>query len=163
MTRIVVTFDSNGLPERYLRARDTAIRPELVAMVDRLTDRGVKESKQRVRKDTMALRDSIRKDRARWIGDRAVGGWGTDSPYGETSEKGRRPGRPMPPKGVLLGWMGRKGIPASAEFVVRRAIGRKGIAAQPFMAPGEDEVRRAIPAEKQITARRIVARVSGGR
>lgn len=48
-------------------------------------------------------------------------------------EHGRRPGAPMPPSGVLLGWMARHGIPAKQEFVLRRSIGVKGIRARaPF-------------------------------
>jgi hypothetical protein len=50
-------------------------------------------------------------------------------------ERGRRPNRRMPPGGVLLGWMLRHGIPADAEFLVRRRIGIRGIPARPFMAP----------------------------
>lgn len=45
-------------------------------------------------------------------------------------EFGRRPGAKMPPQGVLLPWMARHGIPASAEFLVRRKIGRDGLPAQ---------------------------------
>jgi hypothetical protein len=41
-------------------------------------------------------------------------------------EHGRRPGAPMPPRGVLLPWMRRHGIPEEMEFPVRRAIGEKG-------------------------------------
>jgi len=56
---------------------------------------------------------------------------GTASPYGEVVERGRRPGRGMPPKGVLVDWIALKfGIPVDMaqriEFVVRRKIARKG-------------------------------------
>lgn len=51
---------------------------------------------------------------------------------GSTLEFGRRPGSRMPPAGVLLPWMARHGIPESAEFVIRRAIGRNGLQGQPF-------------------------------
>lgn len=42
-------------------------------------------------------------------------------------ELGRRPGAKMPPKGVLLGWLLRRGIDAKAEYPIRRKIGRDGI------------------------------------
>lgn len=40
---------------------------------------------------------------------------------------GRRPGARMPPPHVLVPWLNRHGIPASAAFVVARAIGRRGV------------------------------------
>lgn len=54
---------------------------------------------------------------------------GTSAQHGPTMEFGRRPGARMPPAGVLLGWMRRRGIPDRAEFPLRRAIGRRGIKA----------------------------------
>lgn len=63
------------------------------------------------------------------------------SPQSIFVERGRRAGARMPPGGVLLGWMGRHGIPSSAEFLVRRAIGRRGIRPRPFMAPLGDQLR----------------------
>lgn len=57
---------------------------------------------------------------------------GTNLKYLEVMARGRRPGRAMPPPGVLLGWMRRHGIPADMELALRRSIGRKGIAADNF-------------------------------
>ena len=56
-------------------------------------------------------------------------------------EEGRTPGKAMPPSGVLLDWMSRHGIPAEAEFPVRRAIGVRGLSGQPFpyVEPSESE------------------------
>lgn len=56
---------------------------------------------------------------------------GTQSPYGEVIEKGRRAGKAWPPEGVLLRWIEKKiGIDASQakglEFAIRRKIGKKG-------------------------------------
>lgn len=48
-------------------------------------------------------------------------------------------GNGMPPEGVLIGWMQRHGIPASAEYVIRRAIQKKGTHAQPFLFPSYEE------------------------
>lgn len=51
--------------------------------------------------------------------------------YAEVIEKGRRPGKGMPPRGSLLRWLEVKlGLDSKTaskiEFVVRRSIGRKG-------------------------------------
>ncbi len=63
-------------------------------------------------------------------------------------EYGRRPGSKMPPQGVLLEWMGRHGIPEELEFVIRRNIGRNGLAGQPFpfAAPAYDDHRSELDA-----------------
>lgn len=53
--------------------------------------------------------------------------------------KGRGGG--MAPPGALLGWMRTHGIPESAEFVIRRAIAKKGIKAQPFLFPAWEQER----------------------
>lgn len=45
---------------------------------------------------------------------------------GLADEEGRKPGGKMPPAGVLLPWMERKGIPPEMEFLVRRKIARDG-------------------------------------
>jgi hypothetical protein len=56
---------------------------------------------------------------------------GTNSPYGEVVEKGRTPGKAMPPKGSLQRWIEVKmGLgeeeAARIEFAVRRKLGKKG-------------------------------------
>ena len=53
--------------------------------------------------------------------------------YAEVVEKGRTPGKGMPPKGTLLRWLEVKlGLDSKhasqIEYVVRRSIGRKGFA-----------------------------------
>ena len=60
--------------------------------------------------------------------------YSTDSPDGKVAviEFGRLPGRKMPPRGALLGWMARHGIEPRAEFLIRRKIARDGI---PAVAP----------------------------
>jgi hypothetical protein len=56
---------------------------------------------------------------------------GHSSKYGEVVEKGRTPGKSMPPEGSLLRWMeiklGMDAVTArQREYVIRRKIGRKG-------------------------------------
>ncbi len=53
-------------------------------------------------------------------------------PYDVTLENGRRPGATMPPGGALIPWMQRHGIPEEAEYPIRKKIGERGMAGQPF-------------------------------
>lgn len=69
------------------------------------------------------------------------------TPYAGYVEEGRRPGAPMPPKGALIAWMQNKGIDPSLEFVIRRAIARKGIKARHMMKNALDQNRDGIEAE----------------
>jgi hypothetical protein len=68
--------------------------------------------------------------------------------YAEVVEKGRQPGKGMPPMGSLVRWIEVKmGLPESEakriEFVVRRSIGRKGFAgAQMFERALIDNLNR---------------------
>lgn len=92
-------------------------------------------------------------------GVRAVAG--TNVPYAEAVEKGRRAGAPMPPGGVLIssGWLRRHGLPDSAEFVIRRAISRRGIPARPFLTRALDELKPQIVKEFQAVPGRVLVRL----
>lgn len=83
-------------------------------------------------------------------------------PYAPTMEYGRRAGAAMPPAGALLGWMGRKGIPAEAEFVVRRAISSRGIAAKRMAQQALERNRPGILEEFRQAALRFAQKVAGG-
>lgn len=83
-------------------------------------------------------------------------------PYAPTMEYGRRAGAAMPPEGALLGWMGRHGIPAEAEFVIRRGIARRGIAAKRMAAQALEKNRAGIEQEFAQAAQRFAAKVAGG-
>lgn len=75
--------------------------------------------------DTGALAGSLTPDVQPIVGGvRGLVGTGLD--YAEEVHDGREPGGPMPPEGELLPWMRRKGIPAEAEFFIRRKIARHG-------------------------------------
>lgn len=137
------------------------VQGELVELVDRLTTHGEAFAKRQVGKDTRHLMRSTTKTPARRSGRGARGDFGSNAPYAEVHDKGRRPGAAMPPKGVLLGWMRRHGIPAEREFVVRRAIGRRGIPANRFLTDALADVRRRAPAETRRAVARIAARLGG--
>jgi len=75
--------------------------------------------------------------------------------YAKVVEEGRRPGAPMPPKGSLLNWMKAKGIDPKAEFVIRRAIGRRGIPGRWMMRDALAKNRAGIEAEFQAAIVRL--------
>lgn len=90
---------------------------------------GKSEWQRNSRKDTGTFIKSI-KYRTMARAGRITGTIFSDAPetLQQVMEYGRRPGAPMPPQGALLGWMARHGIDAKAEFPIRRAISRRGIA-----------------------------------
>jgi hypothetical protein len=96
---------------------------------------------------------------AREMGGAIRGAWGTNVPYARPMEDGRAAGSAMPPSGALLGWMGRHGIDAKFEFVVRRAIGRHGIAGKHYMKRAHDEVRPFLRRELQAAVKRTLATI----
>jgi len=68
---------------------------------------------------------------------------GNKSEHAIYIEKGTGPaaghGKYMPPKGVLLDWMARQGIPAEAEYAIRWKIYQQGTNPQPFLTPAAEE------------------------
>lgn len=83
----------------------------------------------------------------------------TNEDYAVNVEKGRKKGEKMPPEGSLLEWMARHGIPAEAEFVIRRSIKVRGIEARPFLQPALVQSRRVIEKEFTEAGRRIIVRL----
>lgn len=76
---------------------------------------------------------------------------GSAHKYAEVIEKGRRPGKGIPPRGSLVFWIAKKfGIGANAaaklEFVVRRSIGKKGFAGAHMFEKAFDENQGKIEA-----------------
>lgn len=82
---------------------------------------------------------------------------GTNLPYAEAVEMGRRAGAPMPPAGSLLDWLRRHGIPAEMEFIVRKRIAQRGIPARPYLVPALDENEPAMQREFDLAADRALA------
>lgn len=77
-------------------------------------------------------------------------------------DQGRRAGAAMPPQGALLGWMRRHGIPAEAEYVVRRGIARRGIKGRFFYRKAEAKGRDAIPGAVRKFLAEVRRRAVGG-
>lgn len=85
---------------------------------------------------------------------------GSNKQYARPVEEGRAAGAVMPPAGSLLGWMERHDVPLELEFVIRRAIARKGIAARPYLIPALEQNRQQINREFAAAQRRIVKRAT---
>lgn len=82
-------------------------------------------------------------------------------PYARPVNDGRRAGAAMPPAGALLGWMASKGTPAKAEYVVRRAIGRRGIPPKRMREQTIARLRPLAEAEGRAIAARVDAKLRG--
>lgn len=140
---------------------------EVAAAVRTLVDRGVADARRNVAKDTRRTEASIR-GRVRAVAGAVVGEFGSPLPAAAAIEFGRRAGGKMPPRGALVasGWLRRHGIPDEAEFLVRRAIARRGIRPRPFLEPALDDARRRLPGELDAAAERAlraVVRTAGTR
>lgn len=88
-------------------------------------------AKQLAPVDTGRLRASIHIVGPLLVGGRLVFYVVTASGYGRWVHDGRQPGR-QPPTLALEGWARRHGA-GGAEFVIARAVGRRGIPARPFL------------------------------
>jgi len=83
-------------------------------------------------------------------------------PYDEVIERGRRRGAPMPPPDALRPWMSTHGIPAEAEFLIRRTIAENGIKASPYIEPAFRAVGPMAAEAVTRVADSIVADFDGG-
>jgi phage gpG-like protein len=140
-------------------------------------------AKKTVAVDTGNLRRSITHE-VTASGGFIVGRVGTNVPYAKVVEEGRAAGSAMPPPGVLLGWMRRKGIPVDEmfigrndvgditgsakvgggyhgiEYLIARAIGKRGIKARPYLKPALQNNMAAINREFGGLPARIMKRLT---
>lgn len=93
------------------------------------------DAKRRAPSDTGRLRSSIQTE-IRKNGFEAV--VFTDVSYGPPVEEGARPH--FPPPNALTGWANRHGL-NGLEFVIARAIARRGLPPRPFLFPAWDKER----------------------
>jgi hypothetical protein len=142
--------------------RPAALDPKRVPVVTRAF---VVDEARRVRDDvrqgtpadTGGLRRSIVfRTSARGVGAVAVVYSTAPAALQQTVEGGRRAGARMPPPGVLLGWMGRKGIPADKEYAVRAGIKRRGIPGHFMFRRAAERLERRRAAMGRELARRLV-------
>lgn len=153
-----------SLPElraKYLNA-PTVIREEQIRSMNRAALIVEHDAKALAPWYTGTLRRSITHEVTATAGA-VFGIIGTNVTYAAAVEDGRRAGAPMPPKGALIDWMRSKGIDESLEFVVRRAIGARGIKAKPYLRPAYEQNKAEIYRElSSLTTARILQRMKAG-
>lgn len=112
------------------------------------------DARRGVKRDTGRLQNSIAHSIS---GTGLEGKVGPSVAYGLYVELGRRPGK-MPPLRAIEGWARRHGI---NPFLVARAIGRKGIKAQPFLIPAFEKNQRRITELFASVGARVLSQVRG--
>lgn len=161
MTAPILSFNTDfsevaALGKRLPRAHALFFRETELAM-ERVVLGARREAVANAKHDTGDLRRHITSKVER-VSDGVLGTIGSNAPHAETIEKGRRPNKKMPPPGVLLGWMRRKGIPATEQSIkgTRRVRNEKGEVIGSIIRenPGFIGPRRYLPIEFLI-ARKI--------
>ena len=153
-TITVDTREIEALGAKLVNARPVVERHLTVAMT-RSTAQVQHDAMATVPVDTGHLRRSITTDVTPFVGR-----VGTNVPYAEVVEKGRRAGAPMPPPAALGPWARRHGIPAGAVFAIALAIGRRGIPARPYLVPALERNRAAIQREFANEMNKAVAELA---
>lgn len=129
MSTIELRFDMRdvlAMAQRLSVDAAPAMRSELETAMQRTLLPAQRLAVQNAKHDTGAYRRTIT-TKVDASTNSVEGVLGTNSPYGLPIEDGRKPGSKMPPKGVLTAWMRRHNMDPKKEFVLRRAIARRGI------------------------------------
>lgn len=141
-----------------MRGAEPIVRAEMTTAMQRSVLAVEGGAKRYVRQDTHTLQRSITSAVTPITGG-VQGVVGSNQPHAAPNEFGRAAGRAMPPPGVILEWMRRRGIDPRLEFVIRRAIGRRGIPAQPYLRRALTELAPQIAAEFRAVPGRVMARL----
>lgn len=164
MSDLTVTVDvadilalANRIP-----AVQPAVQQELTAAMHRIVLSGEAGAKRRVRKDTGHGRRSIT-SLVTVSGSTLTGHFGTNLGYLRVMEQGRQPGAKLPPRGSLVGWMRRHRMNPANEYVLRRAIARRGIEADHAFETTLKDLEPHIPREFARVRGRVLATLRGGR
>ena len=152
-----ITVDVREVEELAAKfvASQPVVRKHLTVAMTRATAQVERDAKVTVPVDTGHLRRSITTDVTPFVGR-----VGSNAPYAEVVEKGRRAGAPMPPPAALEPWARRHGIPAGAVYAVALAIRRRGIPARPYLAPALERNRNAITREFALELNRALAELA---
>jgi hypothetical protein len=141
-----------------LRGAPKALQTELTTAAKKIAFRGESLSKIAAPVNTGNLRSSVY-SKAEGGAGQVSAIWGASAEYAIYVDRGRGPGK-MPPKGALVGW---NGVTAGNEFVVRRAIGRRGIKARPFVTKAFNEIKGGFAQREFSEAiKRVLAKIGGG-
>jgi hypothetical protein len=92
-----------------------------------------------------------------------LGHIGSNLIYARSVEQGWPPNYRWIPKGALLPWMQRKGIPESAEYLIRRKIFREGLPARPFLVPALEANRELFYREMALRMKLALAEITARR
>lgn len=168
---------------RYPQVAETNLRRALTASLLMIEA----DAKRNVPQDTRRLAGSISHEIV-GVYPNLVGRVGPSVQYGVVVEFGRRPHRPPPPVGALMGWVRRHWRPAfvgplqtgqrrprrtagrnvtqkmirGRAFVLARAIGRRGIPARPYLRPAYRSNEARIVALFGRLGARVVGYLAGG-
>lgn len=140
-TLVIDASEFTALGARFRNASPIVAREMKVAMT-RATAQIQHDAQVLVPVDTGTLRRSLTTNVTPFLGR-----VGTNHPGAKTREFGWPAHFRWIPKGALLPWMGRHGIPAKAEFFVRRKIWNEGMKATPYLLPAFERNKAAIERE----------------
>ncbi len=150
------TLEGDDKLARKLGDRRTRLGPQvriaadpIEAMVGQLGILGVKHAQDEAPEDTGKLKRGLR---FTFRGNRGIiESTAKHTPY---VIRGRQPGT-FPPVSAILGWVGRRGMPASAAFPVARKIAEQGIAPNDFMSRAFVRMRGDLAPTKRQFLRRV--------
>lgn len=161
--RIELRYDDAAAQES-LRKSPGVVRRMLGLAIERGANELAREAQGRAPKAESTLWASIKAKRE---GDLH---WSVkpEVRYAPWVEGGRMPMRKMPPKGSLVSWIKLKlGVSeeraSRLEFVIARAIKRRGIQPQPFMKPAYEAKKDRVMQLASEGMRKAVAEINGGR
>ena len=160
--RIEVRYDDAAAREALKKAPGV-VQLMLGFALERGAQEVAREARQKAPKAFSTLTNSIRAQRLSELHYFIAPGVN----YAPWVEGGRMPMRKMPPKGSLLAWIKLKlGVSeeqaSRLEFVIARAIKRRGIQPQPFMQPTYEAKRERVVQLASEAMRRAVAEINGG-
>lgn len=151
-------------PRDMLQRAPDFFRQRLAPALERGANELAREARSRSPKAFSTLANSIRAIREgelHWLVIPGVN-------YGADVEGGRMPMRKMPPKGSLIAWikikLGMNEKQAERfEYVLARAIQRRGIQPQPYMTPAfEAKKQRVVDLANQAMRNAVVELSRGG-
>lgn len=132
----------------------SSVTPELRSAMEKSLLLVESDARRNAVRDTGRLQNSITHSIS---GNGLEGKVGPSVGYGLYVEMGRRPGK-MPPMKAVAAWAQRHGI---NPFLVARAIGRKGIKAQPFLIPAYEKNKGRIEQLFAAVGAKVLSQVKG--
>jgi hypothetical protein len=162
--RLELRYD-DSVPREMLQRAPDFFRRRLALALERGAQEIAREAKGRAPKAFSTLTNSIRAIRENDLHWHVAPGVN----YGTWVEGGRMPMRKTGTRNGLLEWIKLKVAPGASGkeldrlgFVIARAIGRRGIKPQPFMAPAFEARKQRVVDMASRAMRDAVAQLNGG-